>query len=254
MIEQNGRFVKFNDKRVSLDLPSAHIVVKTDELFRLDLFIVVKTKSSPLFYIPMKVVVLELAVFTFNEPPFFLLPDGYTLNYTINSPQDSYNFTWNVTRQSDDHHMLQNMTFSSPDFGSLTYKYENLTERPYYFNKSEKSMLSYDSNTTLLTLKVEGGLDEALKYVGPIYLIRVNLYDHEGLRARKTYRLNITLNYSEPEIASLIHTVTPEIVTIGKIDHISVFGEVDMTLETQLKLRGDVDIGQINGKLMDVYL
>ena len=53
MIEQNGRFVKFNDKRVSLDLPSAHIKVKTDELFSLDLFIVVRTKSSPLFYIPL---------------------------------------------------------------------------------------------------------------------------------------------------------------------------------------------------------
>ena len=73
--------------------------------------------------------------------------------------------------------MLENMTFSSSDFGSLTYKYENLTERPYYFEKSEKCMLSYDSNTTLLSIKVEGGLNEAKKYVGPIYLIRVNLYD-----------------------------------------------------------------------------
>lgn len=68
----------------------------------------------------MKVEVLEMPVFTHNDPPFFVVPDGYTLNYIINQPQDSYYFTWNVTMQSDDHHMLENMTFSSEHFGSLT--------------------------------------------------------------------------------------------------------------------------------------
>jgi hypothetical protein len=118
-------------------------------------------------------------------------------------------------------------------------------------------MLSYNPINTLLTIRVDGGLEEALNYLRKIYLIKVNLYDQQGLQVSKTFRLNVSLNYTEPVIDVFIsnsHDVEPEIVLLGKIDHISVFGEVDMTLETKLKLRRDLDISKINGTMMDVYV
>lgn len=101
-----------DDERVWITMPEAFIYIKTEFLYELELFVMVKTLGSPKFYIPLTVRILEKPVFEINDPPFFMLPDGYMLNYTINQKLDVYNFTWNVTHQGDDHHMLDFMNFS----------------------------------------------------------------------------------------------------------------------------------------------
>jgi hypothetical protein len=51
--------------------------------------------------------------------------------------------------------------------------------------------------------------------VGPIYLIRAVLYDQQGLHARKDFLLNVTLNYSDPEVAVVETKIETEV--IGRI-------------------------------------
>jgi hypothetical protein len=128
--------------------------------------------------------------------------------------------------------MLDFMNYSSKTFGNLSYKYENLTMSPYFSEKSEKSMMRYNTSSSEFTIRVEGGLDEIKKYIGPLYLIRVVLYDQQGLYTKKDLWLNITLNYKDldPEVAVAIGTrIDTEV--IGKINYISVFGEVDIEFE-----------------------
>lgn len=71
--------------------------VRTADQYILNLFMMVKTLSSPKFYIPLTIKIIEKPFFEINDPPYFFLPDGYMLNYTVNEPQEVYNLTWNVT-------------------------------------------------------------------------------------------------------------------------------------------------------------
>jgi hypothetical protein len=161
--QNTGNLNEFvSDKRVWLTLPTGYIYIRTEELYTLELFVMVKTASSPEFYIPLRVIVMEQPNFLINVPPFFHEPEGYMLNYTINARQDVYNMTWNITGQGDDHYMLDFMNFSHSEFGNLSYKYENLTMKPYYSDESYQTMMSYDINRTEFTISVKGGIDEVV--------------------------------------------------------------------------------------------
>jgi hypothetical protein len=161
--------------------------------------------------------------------------------------------------------MLDFMTFSSGIFGKLTFKYENLTMRPYFSEKSEESMMLYKPSSTEFTIRVEGGLEALRKFIGPYYIIRVVLYDQQGLYVTKNFGLNVTLSYKEEvaelpdyivkerEVAALMETrIETEI--IGKITYISVFGEVDIDLEQNRLPVSDIPLKNINSTHLSVYI
>lgn len=63
----------------------------------------VKTKSSKPFYIPLNITIRKFPDFVMNKPPYFLIPEGYMLNYTLDSELPRYEFMLNVTELFDDH-------------------------------------------------------------------------------------------------------------------------------------------------------
>ena len=86
--------------------------------------------------------------------------------------------------------------------------------------------------------------------------IRVKISDDKNQTAEKLMGLNITMGEEPKEIVKVdkvIPTVLKD-VPLGEIDYISVFGEVNMTLNSSKHASRDLDLKNITNDTMDVYI
>jgi hypothetical protein len=94
---------------VTLDITTGRITFSTtnltDEVFQIR----VQTKSSPYFYIPVKLWIRSKNDFIFNAPPAFKKEFGYTVYFTVDftekdpEPVEYHTFKWDITQQFDDY-------------------------------------------------------------------------------------------------------------------------------------------------------
>lgn len=74
----------YSGDKVRYDVESGNFYINTTETYELNLFIGVRTKWSPVYYLPLYIVVTAEPQYQFNLPPYFAEPSGYTVNYTVN--------------------------------------------------------------------------------------------------------------------------------------------------------------------------
>lgn len=137
------------------------------------------------------------------------------------------------------------MNFSAPRFGRINWKYTVGGQEPYRVDSKNEDFLSFDPATNVLYLDIPGGpnMNNILGLAGGIYSIDVIISDEQGLTAAKKYYLNLTLDdeWYEEYKEKLDNPYVDELQLIrqpvGRIDHISVFGEVDINLNKTSQFR-----------------
>lgn len=82
---------------VRYDIENRELYINTTNTTHLDLVILVKTKSSQPYFIPLNITIRAFPNFLFNKAPYFLVPEGYMFNYTLNEELPRYLFLMNVT-------------------------------------------------------------------------------------------------------------------------------------------------------------
>lgn len=109
---------------VRYDIESRELYINTTNTTHLDLVILVKTKSSQPYFIPLNITIRAFPSFLFNKAPYFLVPEGYMFNYTLNEELTRYLFLMNVTELFDDHNRIAWLNFSNTHLGELRINYD----------------------------------------------------------------------------------------------------------------------------------
>ena len=117
--------------------------------------------------------------------------------------------------------------------------------------------MTYFHHNTTLKVRIQETPQGMAKFVGKLMFFTATISDDLIQTDSRQFGLNIKLLDPEPK-ASEIQVISKTLLQqtiIGKIDFISVFGEVDISLNnTQFEPRQDVRLSEVNSSVIDIYV
>jgi hypothetical protein len=172
-------------------------------------------------------------------------------------PVDHHDFSWNITEQFDDHDMLAWLNITSSSFGKIQYKYDLETQIPALYKDLSTHDMWYNKNNTSINLRIQGDRERLARLADKQHSLLVTINDDKDQRAFKFLRLNMTVFRDTPN-AKIVEIDAPAPIKLlpyfAKIDRISVFGEIDIILNSSDHRTKEIDLEQFDNKTIEIYV